>query len=91
MKRALLLALAASLATPALAGPPAPGGDLYKKNCASCHGADAKGGSAPALAGKLPGDVAGGVGNHKTPLPNKDLTPDQVASIARYVGSLKKK
>ncbi len=91
MKRTLLAALVAALASPALAAAPPPGGDLYKQNCASCHGADAKGGTAPAIAGKLPGDVAKVIGNHKPPLEKKDLTPDQMASISRYVGSLKKK
>jgi mono/diheme cytochrome c family protein len=92
MKRLLVAAVVAAVGSPAWgAPPPTSGADLYKKNCASCHGADGKGGSAPAIAGKLPGDVAKVVTAHPPPMSKIELSADDTAANARYVGSLKKK
>jgi mono/diheme cytochrome c family protein len=63
---------------------------LYKKSCASCHGAEGKGGTAPAIAGKPASAVAGVVSAHPPPMEKLELTPDQIAAVGRYVSSLKK-
>ncbi len=89
MKR-LLLAATLLAAGNAWAGAPNANPKLYEKACASCHGAAGKGGSAPAIAGKKPGDVAKVVSSHAPPMDKMDLTPDEIAGIARYLGSLKK-
>ena len=92
MKRILVALVVVALSIPAWAGPPmaadAPG--LYKKNCASCHGAEGKGGTAPAIAGKPASAVAGVVNAHAPPMEKLELTPDQIAAVGRYVSSLKK-
>jgi mono/diheme cytochrome c family protein len=68
------------------AGAPA----TYKRSFASCHGADGKGGTAPAIAGKPTSVVAGVVNAHPPPMDKIDLTPDQIAAVSRYVSALKK-
>jgi len=86
-------ALVALLITgPAGAAPPATvdGAALFKKNCASCHGADGKGGSGPSIAGKPAGFVAGVLDAHPPPMNQIELTPDEMAAAASYVSSLKK-
>ena len=94
VKRILAALVVLALSSPAWAGPPsaaeAPG--LYKQNCASCHGAEGKGGTAPAIAGKPASAVAvaGVVNAHAPPMSKVDLTPDQIAAVGRYVSSLKK-
>jgi mono/diheme cytochrome c family protein len=92
MKKLIAAALLAAISSPAWAGPPtADGAAVYKKNCASCHGADGNGGSAPAIAGKQGSLVAGVVNAHPPPMNKIELTPDETAAVGRYVGSLKKK
>ena len=86
MKRILAALVVLALSGPAWAGPPmtADAPALYKKSCASCHGPEDKGGTAPASA------VAGVVSAHAPPMDELELTPDQIAAIGRYVSSLKK-
>jgi mono/diheme cytochrome c family protein len=84
MKRVLAALVVVGLSAPAWAGPPATlnGPAIYKKTCASCHGADAKGGTAPAIVGV--------VTSHPPPMNKIELTNDEIAAVARYVSSLKK-
>ena len=95
MKRILVALVVLALSSTARAGPPmaadAPG--LCKKNCASCHGAEGKGGTAaPAVAGKPASAVAvaGVVNAHPPPMNKIELTADEIAAVGRYVSSLKK-
>jgi mono/diheme cytochrome c family protein len=92
VKRFLVVPVLAVLAVPAWAGPPttADAPATYKKSCASCHGAEGKGGTARAIAGKPASAVAGVVSAHAPPMDKLELTPDQIAAIGRYVSSLKK-
>jgi mono/diheme cytochrome c family protein len=92
VKRFLVVPVLAVLAVPAWAGPPttADAPATYKKSCASCHGADGKGGTAPAIAGKPTSVVAGVVNAHPPPMDKIELTPDQIAAVSRYVSALKK-
>lgn len=92
MKRILAALVVLALSGPAWAGPPmtADAPALYKKSCASCHGPEGKGGTAPAIAGKPASAVAGVVSAHAPPMDELELTPDQIAAIGRYVSSLKK-
>ena len=92
MKRILAALVVLALSGPAWAGPPmtADAPALYKKSCASCHGPEGKGGTAPAIAGKPASAVAGVVSAHAPPMDKLELTPDQIAAIGRYVSSLKK-
>ncbi len=92
MKKTLVAALLACLSLPALAAPPgsADGAAVYKKSCASCHGADGKGGTAKAIAGKSAREVAKALESHPAPADKLDLTPDQTAGVGRFVSSLKK-
>ena len=61
-----------------------------KLNCASCHGADAKGGTGPAIAGKPTSAIVGVVTSHPPPMNKIELTNDEIAAVSRYVSSLKK-
>ena len=92
MKRFTSALVVLLLAAPAWAGPPATsdGPGIYKRTCASCHGADAKGGTAPAIAGKQTSLVAGVVNAHPPPMNKIELTPDEIAAVSRFVSSLKK-
>lgn len=92
MKQTLVALVVLALSSPAWAGPPsaAEAPALYKKSCASCHGAEGKGGTAPAIAGKSASAVAGVVNAHAPPMDKIELTPDQIAAVGRYVSSLKK-
>jgi mono/diheme cytochrome c family protein len=93
MKRMLLPTAVLLLAGPAWAGPPvaADAPAIYKKGCASCHGADGKGGSAPAIAGKPASAVSRVVTAHPPPMTKIELTPDEIAAVGRYVSTLKAK
>jgi len=92
MKHVLSALVVLLLSAPAWAGPPATldGPGVFKKNCASCHGADGKGGTGPAVAGKATSFVAGVVNAHPPPMNKIELTPDEIAAVSRYVSSLKK-
>jgi mono/diheme cytochrome c family protein len=92
VKRILAALVVLALSSPAWASPPsaAEAPALYKKSCASCHGAEGKGGTARAIAGKPASAVAGVVNAHAPPMDKLELTPDQIAAIGRYVSSLKK-
>jgi len=92
VKRILVALVVLALSGPAWAGPPmaADAPALYKRSCAPCHGAEGKGGTAPAIAGKPASAVAGVVSAHPPPMEKLELTPDQIAAVGRYVSSLKK-
>jgi mono/diheme cytochrome c family protein len=92
MKRILAALVVVGLSAPAWAGPPATinGPAIYKKSCASCHGADAKGGTAPAIAGKPTSAIVAVVTSHPPPMNKIELTNDEIAAVARYASSLKK-
>lgn len=76
------------------------GGDLYRVNCASCHGAVTQGGTlgfaglnAPALRGKPMALVAGAIRWGPGPMPRfsaAELPARDVASIAEYVRYLRR-
>ena len=76
------------------------GADLYKKKCASCHGANGEGKpamKAPALKGtnldasQIADRVTKGTAGSKAPhaKPINGLTAEQATAIADYVKSLK--
>jgi|WetSurMetagenome_2_1015567.scaffolds.fasta_scaffold160231_3 mono/diheme cytochrome c family protein len=92
MKRLLAAVVVVGLSGPAWAGPPATlnGPAIYKKACASCHGADAKGGTGPAIAGKPTSAIVAVVTSHPPPMNKIELTNDETAAVSRYVSSLKK-
>jgi ubiquinol-cytochrome c reductase cytochrome c subunit len=89
-------------------GPPVPvvdtssadlarGGDLFRTNCASCHGAAARGGAlssgwnAPDLYAADPTEIVEAVRTGPGQMPTFDeehITSDEAADIARYVGFL---
>jgi mono/diheme cytochrome c family protein len=85
---AVLLLSGTALAAPK---PPIDAPAIYKKNCASCHGAAGEGGSGPAVAGKAASAVAGVVSAHPPPMDKITLTPDEIAAVSRYISALKKK
>jgi mono/diheme cytochrome c family protein len=78
-------------------GDPAAGKVVFDSNCASCHGAGAKGGGpGPKLAGIgiKPGQVAFMIRNPNaidpdSAMPKLTLTDKQVADVSAYVASLK--
>jgi mono/diheme cytochrome c family protein len=92
MKKILAAVLLASTVLPAWGAPPggADGAATYKKACASCHGQNGQGGTAPAIAGKSAKMVAAVVGAHPPPMDKIELTPDETAAVGRYVSGLKK-
>lgn len=92
MKRVLAVLVLLAVSAPAWAGPPPTldGPGIYKRTCASCHGADGKGGSGPAIAGKATGFTVGVVTSHPPPMAKVELTSDEIAAVSRYVSGLKK-
>ena len=92
MTRTLVALVVLALSSTARAGPPmaADAPALYKKNCASCHGAEGKGGTAPAIAGRPASAVAGVVNAHSPPMDKIELIAGEIAAVGRYVSSLKK-
>jgi mono/diheme cytochrome c family protein len=87
MTRSILLVLALSLSAPAVA---ADGAAVYKKHCASCHGASGQGGSGVAVAGKAAAFVKEVVEFHPPPMTKLKLPADEVDAVARFVAGLKK-
>jgi len=96
MKKLLAAIVALSVSGAAWAGPPtaANGAVIYKKECASCHGADGKGSkepAVPAIAGKSASAVAKVMtAGHPSKDKKIELTPDDTAGVARFVSSMKK-
>jgi len=84
------------------AGAPSDGGDLFKKNCAMCHGPDGKGYphmtpdfTDPKVQASLTDkEIAETIKNGKkgTSMPpfGSKLTDDQIQSLVTYIRSLKK-
>jgi cytochrome c6 len=76
----------------------------YKAKCASCHGAEGKGDTAPGKAMKVKdlasdevqkqsdADLTGIIAKGKKPMPGYEgkLTPEQIAGIVKYLRTLKK-
>jgi cytochrome c553 len=86
--RALLLVIAGAVAVPsALAADATRGGTLYQTYCAVCHGFPPSGG--PEIAPNNPALIQAAI-NGLVPQMGilRFLTPDQVADIAAYLGSL---
>ena len=81
------------------------GAVLYKTKCATCHGADGKGGTAVGKANKIRDLSSADVqqqsdadlttvitaGKGKMPAYGKSLKPDQVKDLVAYIRSLAKK
>jgi cytochrome c551 len=88
MTRSILVVLALSLSVPAVA---ADGAAVYKKQCASCHGASGEGGSGPAVAGKQAAFVKEVVEFHPPPMTKLKLPGDETDAVAKYVAALAKK
>jgi mono/diheme cytochrome c family protein len=88
MTRSILVLLALSLSAPAVA---ADGAAIYKKYCASCHGASGEGGSGVAVAGKQAAFVKEVVEFHPPPMNKLKLPADDLDAVAKYVAGLPKK
>ncbi len=96
MQRAALLAVAGSLAIPAMAVADE-GADVYKAKCAMCHGADGAGKMGPKLKGtslteaQIVDQVTKGAEGKKAPhnKPVSGVSADQAKAVAAYVKSLK--
>jgi len=86
MTRMLLAVALAAAAVPSLA---ADGAALYAKACASCHGANGKGGSAPAVAGKSASFVTEVIDMHSPAMKLKKLSAPEVAAVAKHVAAMK--
>jgi mono/diheme cytochrome c family protein len=72
-----------------LEGDVASGGDFYAGNCLSCHGADAAGGSAPAIAGATKDTVVEAALEGPDVMPKFTSSENQeLADVATYVSSL---
>jgi mono/diheme cytochrome c family protein len=96
----LCLAVALGSITPAGARRPRHGGlasaasgqQVYMRNCARCHGANAQGKIGPRLAGTSlsVGTIENTVTNGGSKMPSfkKQLSPAQVKAVAAYVRSL---
>jgi mono/diheme cytochrome c family protein len=68
------------------------GGKTYKAKCAGCHGADAAGKpatKAPAVKGKTADEIQKQISTSPKHASLKKLTPDEIKSIADYLGTLK--
>jgi len=96
MKKACLgITIAALLcfSTSALAAQDqAAGGKLFKSKCAGCHGADAAGKDAtkaPSIKGKSADEITQHIATSPKHASLKKLTPDEIKSIAGYLGTLK--
>ncbi|MEI7703349.1 MAG: cytochrome c [Deltaproteobacteria bacterium] len=92
MKKIFAALLVAS-ALPAWGAPPnaADGAAVYQKHCAMCHGAGGKGDTGvPPITGKSTATVAKVAAAHPPPADKLQITPDDAASVGRYVSSLKK-
>jgi mono/diheme cytochrome c family protein len=96
MKKVLLgVAIAATLwlaASVSRAQDSAKGGKTYKAKCAGCHGADAAGKpatKAPAVKGKTADEIQKQISTSPKHASLKKLTPDEIKSIADYLGTLK--
>lgn len=70
----------------------AQGQRVYLANCASCHGTDGEGGTAPRLIGiaktmdvaKQTGIVSNGVNGSRMPAWKGQLTDEEIAAVVRY-------
>jgi mono/diheme cytochrome c family protein len=70
----------------------ASGEKLFKAKCAGCHGADAAGKAAvksPSIKGKSAEQIQQEIYSSPKHASLKKLTPDEVKSIAAYLGTLK--
>ena len=68
------------------------GEKLFKSKCAGCHGADAAGKDAtkaPSIKGKSADEITKHIATSPKHASLKKLTPDEVKSIADYLGTLK--
>ena len=96
MKKACLgIAIVAVLcfsASSLLAQDQAAGGKLFKSKCSGCHGADAAGKpatKAPSIKGKSAEEITKHIATSPKHASLKKLTPDEIKSIADYLGTLK--
>ena len=86
---ALLLPLAACGS--GLTGDPTAGEAIYADSCASCHGADATGGSGPSLIGEVEeGEATDIITNGEGDMPafGDSLTEQDIADVIAYLQSL---
>jgi mono/diheme cytochrome c family protein len=70
----------------------AAGQKLFKAKCAGCHGADAAGKAAtkaPSVKGKSSDEITKHIATSPKHASLKKLTPDEIKSIAEYLGTLK--
>jgi mono/diheme cytochrome c family protein len=70
----------------------AAGQKLVKAKCAGCHGADAAGKAAtkaPSVKGKSADEITKHIVTSPKHASLKKLTPDEIKSIAEYLGTLK--
>jgi mono/diheme cytochrome c family protein len=75
-----------------LAQDQAAGEKLFKAKCSGCHGADAAGKpatKAPSIKGKSADEITKHVETSPKHASFKKLTPDEIKSIADYLGTLK--
>ncbi|HVP66322.1 MAG TPA: cytochrome c [Anaeromyxobacteraceae bacterium] len=86
MTRTLLALALAALAAPSFA---ADGAAIYAKSCASCHGEDGKGGTAPPVAGKSAAFVAEVLGMHAPAMKVGKLSAADAGAVAKYVAAMK--
>ena len=88
----IILLLAAA---PGLAQPPAPGEELYNKNCALCHGHEARGGQGPSLLGpayrhgiedpKVTATINDGFADGGMPAFGSALSASEIAALVGYL------
>jgi len=71
-----------------IAGDAATGTTLYTANCASCHGADAKGGVGPNIVGESAADVRDAIGEVSEMSGLSSLTGQEITDIGAYLQSL---
>ena len=70
----------------------AKGEKTFKAKCAGCHGADAAGKAAtkaPSVKGKSSDEITKHIATSPKHASLKKLTPDEIKSIADYLGTLK--
>lgn len=89
---AMVAVLCFSASASLLAQDQAAGEKLFKSKCSGCHGTDAAGKpatKAPSIKGKSADEISKHIATSPKHASLKKLTPDEIKSIADYLGTLK--